>query len=168
MNTHLFASENETHERDAQSTYGLRDSAPWSAMKEKRRNMNKCISPAAILCAATEKRGVHREKWHLSGRVHTPARRRWLKLCSPGRIREEWARGCASVHSMPGIPGATIRSCREPAPKNAVGRNGRCAYTRKLRYPPAWWPWILIDLFPPRGAFGRNDADLHYAIYARA
>lgn len=58
------------------------------------------------------------------------------------------------------------------SPKNAVARNGRCAYARKLRFIHRH---IYIQRatmnfdgsFFPRGAFGRNDADLHYAIYVR-
>lgn len=136
MSTHLLASERNTRERIfPRSTYGFRDSAPWSAMKEKRRNMNKCISPAALLCAAREKRGVHREKRHPRTRAYASSAT-MDKTLFPG----ENTRGM----------GATIRALQSSSRKMHVGRNGRCAYTRKLRYPPAVAMNFDRSFSPPR------------------
>jgi len=87
------------------------------------------------------------------------------KTLFPGEnTRGTDARRCLGPFDVGYFPAR--RSGLQSSPKNAIGRNGRCAYARKLRYPPAA-AMNFDGSFSLRGAFGRNDADLHYAIYAR-
>lgn len=153
----------ETHGREAQNTYGFRDSVPWSAMREKQWNMNKCISHVPP-CYGGEKKRASREMTFPWACVHQLGDDK-IKLCFPGRVhtrngREEVTR---SIRYR-GIPSAAIHAA-ELAEKYSWKK--RCAYTRKLRYPLSA-AMNFDGSFSPRGAFGRNDADLHYAIYTRA
>ena len=141
-----------------------RDSVPWSTMKEKQRNMNKCISPAALLRAVTKKKSVHREKWHLRTRASASSTTTDKTLFPKENKRGMGARRCLSPfdarNSQRGDPGCRAR--RKMQLEETV-----VALTRESSAIHRRQPWILMDLFSPRGAFGRNDADLHYAIYAR-
>lgn len=108
------------------------------------------------------------EKNDVSGRVYTSTRRRRIKLCRP--FPGENTQSCVSVHhSTPTIPDAAIQVA---ARRKMQLQETVVALTREKApfYPPAYIQRATMNFdgsFFPRGAFGRNDADLHYAIYVR-
>lgn len=76
-----------------------------------RRSDETWINASHPLCfsALWQRRKTYIERNGISGRVRMQARRRRIKLCFSGRIHEERTRD-ASVHSMPRIPDAAIRT----------------------------------------------------------
>lgn len=105
------------------------------------------------------------EKNDVSGRVYTPTQGRRIKLCRsfPGENTRRVASPSIQCRQFPsrrfGLQLAEKCSCKK--------RSLRLREKAPL-YPTAKRATMNFDgSFFPRGAFGRNDADLHYAIYVR-
>ena len=163
MSKHLLANERNTWEIHEKSAKYLWSSPVIACLEARWRRSNETwinASHPLRFSVQWQRRKAYIERNGISERVRAQARRRRIKLCFPGRN----ARRCLSPfdarNSQRGDPGCRAR--RKMQLEETV-----VALTRESSAIHRRQPWILMDLFSPRGAFGRNDADLHYAIYAR-